>query len=483
MKQTTIFDLLYEDYKITKPIRLIELFAGVGSQAMALRNIKIDFEHYKIAEWEVSAFESYKAIHSDDMTNYSADLSKEDITDILFKMGISNNGKEPMTFEQIKRKGEKWLRNTFNNIKATNNLVSVTNFHGNDLEIVETDKYEYIMTYSFPCQDLSVAGKMRGMEKGSGTRSGLLWEVERLLKEMDELPQILLMENVPQVISSDNIKSFNQWQDFLVSKGYSNYTEVLNAKDYGIPQNRERCFMVSILGEYNYKFPQKQELKLKLKDILENEVDEKYYLSAEKVDLFLKQSNVNLNWKGINENFCMNDICNTLKTDNGEGLRTVGQKVLIPQATKQGYIECNIPGVADLSFPDSKTRRGRVQENGEICPTLTAGNQCLCYIEPKVKSFGNFSEKKTQSRTVYDSNGISPTLCAGMDHGNTMPYIIDLNSFRIRKLIPLEIWRLTGFTDEDFEKAEKVNSNSMLYKQAGNSIVVKVLEEIFKQLT
>lgn len=116
------------------------------------------------------------------------------------------------------------------------------------------------------------------MKKGSGTRSGLLWEVERLLNETENLPQILLMENVPQVISADNIDDFHSWCSFLESKGYKCYTQILNAKDYGVAQNRERCFMVSILGDYNYKFPQPVPLDKTMKDYLEDEVDEKYYI-------------------------------------------------------------------------------------------------------------------------------------------------------------------------------------------------------------
>lgn len=136
---------------------------------------------------------------------------------------------------------------------------------GDDLEIVDKDKYEYILTYSFPCQDLSLAGHGKGMDLSQadgGTRSGLLWEIKRILeelKEKDSLPQILLMENVPMLISKNHIHNFKKWDNFLTSLGYKNYTECLNAKDYGIPQNRNRCFMVSVLGDYNYTFPRKQE--------------------------------------------------------------------------------------------------------------------------------------------------------------------------------------------------------------------------------
>ena len=126
------------------------------------------------------------------------------------------------------------------------------------------------------------------MKKGSCTRSGLLWEVERLLNETENLPQILLMENVPQVISANNIDDFHSWCKFLESKGYKCYTQILNAKDYGVAQNRERCFMVSILGDYNYKFPQPVPLDKTMKDYLEDEVDEKYYINSEKAQKLIK---------------------------------------------------------------------------------------------------------------------------------------------------------------------------------------------------
>lgn len=132
------------------------------------------------------------------------------------------------------------------------------------------------------CQDLSVAGKMRGMEKGSGTRSSLLFEVGRLLDEVEELPQILLMENVPQVISKKNLPAFEKWKGSLEWKGYKNYIQILNAKDYGMPQSRKRCFMVSVLGDKNYQFPKPIPLEKGMSAYLEDRVDEKHYLKSEK---------------------------------------------------------------------------------------------------------------------------------------------------------------------------------------------------------
>lgn len=236
MNNKSMFDYMYEDFKIDKTIRLIELFAGVGSQAMALKNIGAELEHHKVVEFDKYAIASYNAIHG---TNY-----------------------ETMDIAKVK---------------------------GEDLEIVDTDSFTYLLTYSFPCQDLSVAGKMKGMSKDSGTRSGLLWEVERLLNEIEELPQVLLMENVPQVIGKKNIDDFHLWQKFLEDKGYSNFVDTLNAKDYGVAQNRNRTFMVSILGKWNYNFPKPIPLTKTMKDYLEDEVDEKYYINNEKAQKLIDE--------------------------------------------------------------------------------------------------------------------------------------------------------------------------------------------------
>ena len=208
-------------------------------------------------------------------------MTKEELVNCLVKLGISNNYNEPMSKQQIERLSETSLKTIMNNIIITNNQVNIQQVKGTDLEIKDTDKYCYIMTYSFPCQDLSQAGLGKGMSDTS-TRSGMLWEVERILtecKELGTMPQVLLMENVPNVHSVDNTEDFNKWQLRLEELGYKNYWQDLIATDYGIPQTRNRTFMVSILGDYNYTFPKKQQLKLKLKDMLEEEVDEKYFLS------------------------------------------------------------------------------------------------------------------------------------------------------------------------------------------------------------
>lgn len=323
--QLNIFDLDKKPKKVTKPIRLIELFAGYGSQHFALKYLGANVEHWKICEWAVKSIQAYKDGHCIDDTDYSKDMTKEELIDYLFNKGISQNYNEPMTLQQIKRQNENWLRTVYNNIIATKNLVNIQQVKGSDLEIVDTDKYEYIMTYSFPCQDLSLAGKRAGMSDTS-TRSGMLWEVERILDEIQndnlELPQILLMENVPQVIGTKNVGTFNKWKRKLEKLGYKNYHQNLIATDYGIPQTRNRTFMISILGDYSYTFPQPIPLKLKLKDMLEPNVDEKYYLS----DKMLKGM--------MNTNFEQYKLENKLKDTSGNADTIVARFEGCPQLVK-----------------------------------------------------------------------------------------------------------------------------------------------------
>lgn len=443
---------------------------------------------------------------------------------------------------------------------ATSSYCAIHNEDGSknlgDITKVDETKLEpfNMICGGSPCQDFSVAGKQKGSVwtcKDCGheynpltvhwserdkcpccgsnniekTRSSLLVEYLRVIRA--NKPNFGMYENVKNIMGKQFKDTFKMFTDELDEYGYNVYWKVLNAKDYGIPQNRERVYLIFIKKELDngkFTYPEPFDNGMRLKDILEENVDEKFYISEDKVQRFLtnlnnedallydacqvkregksreyndfcptltardykdprlvndnrvKQlgnivstgnwnnpqrgriyssegcspalnccgggglepkivqlGNVNPSGKGMNGNvFDENGLAPTLTTNKGEG-----NKIAIRQATKKGYIECELGGVADLSYPESKTRRGRVQENGQICPTITATETGVCRIESPI---------------------------------------------RIRKLTPKECFRLMGFSDENFEAAEKMVSNSQLYKQAGNSIVVDVLYYILVEL-
>lgn len=354
-----------------RKIKVIELFAGVGSQAMALRNIGIDYEVIGISEIDKFAIKSYEAIHG-----------------------------------------------------------KVHNF--GDISKMEELPYCDLLTYSFPCQDLSIAGHRKGISED--TRSGLLLEVERLLlktKENGTLPKYLLLENVKNLVGKKFIKDFERWLNFLNSLGYYSNWEVLNAKDYGIPQNRERVFVVSSLENMHYKFPKPVELKSKMKDLLEEKVDDKYYLSEK----YLK---------------CFSDMKNRNGFTRGERFN--------PRKIE----ECNT-AFAITTRAGSRPTDNFIMQLGNLKNT---------------ESFGG----NPQTGRVYSPDGISPCLNT-MQGGGLEPKILQSEDYKIRKLTPLECWRLMGFSDNDYYAAKSVGiSDAQLYKQAGNSIVVTVLEAIFRQL-
>ena len=373
MIQTSIFDIMYPKFKINKPIRLISLFSGYDSQALALKYLGVPFEHYKTCEWAVKSIQALKDLHfENDNTDYSKDYTKEQLTNYLYELGISANYNEPMKLDQVKRLPEEQQRTIFNNIKAAHNLVNIQQAKAKDLEIVDTDIYIYILTYSFPCQDLSLAGKGKGMSDTS-TRSGMLWEVERLLSECKEKPQILLMENVPMVHSVDNTNDFNKWQLRLEELGYKNYWQDLIATDYGIPQTRNRCFMVSILGDYSYTFPPKQELKLRLKDLLEDNVDEKYFLSEKMIN-----GMINSNFHQYQLENRLQDIggvIDTLTTSTGSRCPhciEVNPNLKIKNKTKKGYLEAEEGDGRDISSR-MENHRGTVQKGKSQTITTMGG--------------------------------------------------------------------------------------------------------------
>ncbi len=536
MRQSSIFEFMYDAYKITKPVRIIELFAGYGSQHLALSYLGVDVKGHKIVEWAVPSIQAYKDLHYGDVnTDHTKELTDDEIINELLNYGISANYNEPMKKEQIKRRGSQWCRNVYNNIKNTNNLVNISNVKATDLEITETDKYDYILTYSFPCQDLSLAGKRAGMDEDSETRSSLLWQVQRLLDELqqlNQLPQVLLMENVPQVISQDNMRNMEKWDAFLSSLGYKSYIKNLIATDYGIPQIRNRTFMISILGEYSYTFPKPIPLELKLSDMLEDDVDEKYYLSNKMIDAFSahhdkypRKERFIQALKNPNEN----DVANTItaragqrptdnfivennNTDNVKDPRNLKEKLcddLIESGTVKGG------EIINHSYTNSEKKQNSrlelenfIERTDGIMPTLTTRPDILGVVVKGIAT--NESEKWAKkpldelSRTLLanKSNAEVGVMIPGelrYDEGirtfkdDTMgtirtkdgggdKIVITSPPLRIRKITPLEAFRLMGVKDDDYYKIAKNQSNSSLYHLAGDSIVVNVLIAIFKQL-
>lgn len=844
MTQISLFDG-DTPLKITKPIRLIELFAGYGSQSLALKYLKVPFEHWKICEWAVKSIQAYKDLHfGDDTCDYSKAYSVDELIEMLLAKGISADYNAPMTREQIKRMGEQKIRTVYNNIIATNNLVSVCNAHAQDFEIQDTEKYTYIMTYSFPCftadslvltdkgykpineieigdmvltcdntyqmvtktfdngikpilkinamavdeikctnnhrfyvrtmsrvghnqhrvfsnpywkpactltkkdylgvainqksiiptwngvdfdwsdgrktrhknqlqcllgytdfwwligrymgdgwcraqggiiiccahdeldevtqridklfnysvvkertvykihipikelsefvaqfgsgalnkhltntildlptnllkaflhgyisadgcfvnglnkvtstsreliygiaqcvakvyrtpyrvyctkrpqkytiegrvvnqhntyelvwkeqickqdkaffedgfiwfpiskisedipqnvydievennhsftvqntivhncQDLSKAGNGAGMAKGSGTRSGLLWEVERILDECNgNLPQILLMENVPDVIGANNIKHFAQWVKKLEQLGYTSKWQCLNAKDYGVPQNRDRCFMVSWLGNHYYDFPTPIKLEKRLKDVLETNVDEKYYLNDDTIERISK-------WKSqqqpldhiLNENSCSPCLTARGAGEEHSGMILLGMLGGEPLALDEqnGYIrQDGTVGTLTTDGSSPKHNNRIVELNGKHPYELS--DAMKKYIVSKddkyLVSNGNLivnrdiacSKTTREGCTRADaSDYISPDLMPNENIANK-----NTLNYRIRKLTPKECGRLMGVRDDDIDKMSVNQSNSSLYHCFGDSIVVDVLMAIFKQM-
>lgn len=434
-EQLTLFDTLWETYKIKKPIRLIELFAGYGSQHLALKYLGANFESHRIAEWAVKSIQAYKDLHCpEDHTNYSAALSRDEVVDFLLQKGVSMDYNQPMTREQLMNLKEQEVRTIYNNIIATNNLVSVCNAKGSDFDIVDQDKYEYIMTYSFPCQDLSLCGKVAGMKKGSGTRSGLLWEVERILNELkaeNKLPQILLMENVVQVHGEKNWADFEAWKKSLATLGYCNFWKDLEATDYGVPQTRDRTFMVSILGDYNYNFPQPKPLTTMLDNIVEtNLTDRSYYLTEKQIESMQM-------WKAQQDPF--KDI------------------------DKPKHVSPTI------------TARGA----GEYHSGMILINESL--IEKDVQVVGGIGEMKSNNgkQFFFQDRIYKDNVAVALSATFNPYYLVECG---VRKLTERESFRLMGVKDADFDLIARNQTRRSLYHLAGDSIVVDVLMAIFKEL-
>ncbi len=229
---------------------LVEFFSGIGSQARALENLGIRINTLGTCEWDIHAFVAYDAIHNSPEVDEDVRLmEKEELLDFLSNYTLSNDGKEAMDFSLLKTYSAEALRYIYSGIVRSNNYVDISSLNGNAMP-ADID----ILTYSFPCQDLSNVGAFhgynKGIDKGSGSRSSLLWQVGRILGEMKDsnisLPRYLLMENVPSLLSERHKKNFDTWINDLSNLGYISKYFQLNAADFGLPQNRPRLLMLSV---------------------------------------------------------------------------------------------------------------------------------------------------------------------------------------------------------------------------------------------
>ena len=299
-----------------------------------------------------------------------------------------------------------------------------------------------LFTYSSPCQDFSQAGKQAGGTEGSGTRSSLLWECRRAI--LAKRPKYLLMENVAALVSQKFIRLFNAWQLELESYGYRNFAKVLNAKDYGVPQNRERIFMVSVLDEQaRYEFPDPMPLTIRLKDVLEKEVEERYYLKADALEGFMpnekQDDTVVLGWSRSQEGKGEVISRHPVKVAN---CVTAGKR-----DNTQNYVVEPMIGAFRGRNPENPSERGR--SNGMY-----------------------------KQRLEINENGTSNTLTGVQKDNMVIEY-----GYRIRKLTERECFRLMDMPEEYIDRIQAAGiSRSQQYKMAGNSIVVACMYHIWRKL-
>lgn len=384
---------------MSEPLKVLELFAGIGACSKALTNLGIEHEIVDAVEIDKYAIKSFNAIHG-------TSFEPQDIT--------------------------KWDKD------------------------IECD----LIMHGSPCQDFSVAGKQAGGDKDSGTRSSLMYETLRIVEKLQ--PKYVIWENVKNLLSKKHQQNYFAYIEAMAKLGYKSYGRVLNAKDFGVPQNRERVYTVSTKQrEREFKFPEPKPLERKLGDMLEANVDEKYFLSDQRVEGLIRH-NKNHEQKGTGFLW---------EPRNTEGVASCLRANAALCATDNTVVD-GIVKIGDLDMKGIEQIR-RVYSPEGCCPTISTmqgGNR-----QPKIvasRGRGETNEQNLEAR----KDGLTNTLTSVQKDN-----YVSLDC-RIRKLTPKECWRLMGFDDEDFERAAKENSNTQLYKQAGNSIVVDVLEGILTNL-
>ena len=504
-----------------KQIKLFDSFAGIGALHQSLKELGVPVNLVGISEIDVDAIISYVAVHKIDISKIKP-LEIQEMKDYLISRNIGYDFKKNKS--SIPRMKKDKLELLYKCCIATNNLGDISLINPNNIPDFD------LFNMTFPCTDLSISGKQQGMKdkEGNITRSGLYIYGIEIIKH--KKPKYIMIENVKNLIGKKFINDFYNIINEIESYGYKCYypkkdndkPTCLNAKDYGIPQNRERIYVICVRNDVNkgnFNFPKGFDSGLRLKNLLEDEVDEKYYLTKEIQDRFKRNDNKDINRNELN-------IMGTTKSESISKNSFIDKYGRIqPFETKENYIQWNTSG------KESNSQQDRAYYQDKLSPILSCCNangdksQVILADKKDIGQFSNSSKMQNNQKEfleilnpnkgetyinklsqigtlkggkwdkinesckrVYNSNNISPTIhtCGG---GNTEPKICDYNtnnitnSFKIRKLTPKECWRLMGFRDECFGRAKAQGiSDSQLYKQAGNSIVVNVLYYIFKEL-
>lgn len=463
-----------EKVKLTANI----LFSGIGCQERGFQDSGLfDIEVLNTSDINKESVLSYAAIHCG-MTNemveaYTDYPSREEMAQYLTDINLGYEPEKNKYFDWFKliKKKNKDLEKYWLACKLTHNL--------GDIIKIEELPYADFWTVSFCCQDISVAGKMKGLKPDSGTRSSLLWDNIKLLskaKKNDKLPKYIMFENVKNLVSKKFIGDFNDLIEILDELGFNSYWQVINGKDCGIPQSRERVFVISIRKDIDlrkYTFPIPFDTGIRLKDILEEIVDEKYYLSNEKVQEFLKTIDTDKfcgnkneleqvgyinNYNGDANRIYSDNIARTLKSEAGGGAKT-------------GWYLLNKPITGLISNQGTK-----FDKETEYANTLLARDY---------KGFGNQAMNAVieidNSTIVQRPHGFNkggefidcPSITShSWEQNNFIKEEIDEFLIRIRKLTPRECFRLQGLTFEDCDKAAELGvADTHLYKQAGNGII------------
>ena len=538
-----------------KTFSMIELFSGIGAQERALRQLKIPYRIINTCDCDKDAVLSYAAMrfNIDKATKEYQFPTQDKMIEELQNKGFG--------YDFMKGKHTITSRTPINKLKQYYIADKLSNNLG-DISKVDKLPYADMITYSFPCTDLSVAGRGEGMvnkcscgyswpidfsnnseslicpscgaKVQSSTRSGLLGQVQRLLavsKKENTLPKYLLLENVKNLVGKKFKPQFDAWICWLDSIGYNTYYQVLNSKHYGIPQNRERIFAVSIrkdIDDGKFKFPEQIPLTTRLKDILEKNVDEKYYLSGDKVESILanfiarqnEASGINLKDQATTFDG-LTDVAHTLMARDYKGfgnqsMTGVIEPIIVASRGRnpenpsdrttgsptEQRLEANMNGTTNTITTVAKDNyvmepvvcEQRCDEGlsffkDDVVGTLRTIDACgdKRVIEPEdinpVRIGNIYGEQfgTGYAGNVWDQDSVSPTIMTAQG-GNRQPLVVDNVKWRVRKLTPKECWRLMGFSDKDCNHASKYVSNSALYKQAGNSIVTSCLVAIFYSL-